>query len=51
MSLDDTRRFLDAVLRVIDEFERGSMDVARLQSALEGALQRSTTVRRTLSTS
>ncbi len=29
------RRFKDDILRVIDEFERGGMDVERLQSALE----------------
>jgi hypothetical protein len=28
-------RFVDDIVRVIDEFERGAMDVERLQSALD----------------
>jgi hypothetical protein len=35
MSPDEMRRFKDDILRVIEEFERGGMDVERLQSALE----------------
>jgi hypothetical protein len=35
MSPEHTRRLLDNILRVIDQFEEGEMDVARLQSALE----------------
>lgn len=35
MSPGKPNRFEDDIVRVIDEFERGAMDVERLQSALD----------------
>lgn len=36
MTPEGDRRFLDEILRVVDKFEHGGMDVVALQSALVG---------------